>query len=206
MDDFFARVEGRWPAGRRDLHWHLLVDPAITERCLTRPYAELTRRQGSEPVAPRWLHTTVLHAGPVDQASEQELADITGRVRRACAELPPFDLTFDPPTVGVVAVECLARPAAPARRLWEITREATRAVVGDRWDLRPAVSFYPHASLAYATARVAAVERAQMKTWLSDHPGPQITLRMGALSLVAQWHDRRRIMWDHIATVPLAGE
>ncbi|MFF2941255.1 hypothetical protein ACFVSQ_15580 [Streptomyces niveus] len=40
MDDFFAKVMGRthaWPAGRRDLHWHLLPSKEEAE-ALTEPY------------------------------------------------------------------------------------------------------------------------------------------------------------------------
>ncbi|MBO8189241.1 2'-5' RNA ligase family protein [Streptomyces spirodelae] len=205
MEDFFAAVESRvhaWPAGRADLHWHALFDTEEVRRCLTESYEGLTHRPGLEPVEPEWVHMTVLHSGPHTEATAQELAGITERVRKAAADIEPFDVTFALPTIGSTAVECVGRPGPPARRLWEETWQATRAVVGDRWPLIPK-TYHPHVTLAYGTARAAAADRAQMKAWLSDHGRGEVVLRASALTLVAQSHDRRRITWEVLETVPL---
>lgn len=207
MEDFFAEVEQRkhaWPAYRRDLHWHGLFNVEDVRRELTDPYHDLTHRPGLEPVAPQWLHLTVLHSGPEQEATPDEVAQIVEGVRNRCAQVAPFDVTFDRPAVGRVAIECMARPGAAARELWKLTYEATTAVVGDRWPLIPD-GYYPHSSLAYAGATHSEADRRAMKIWLSDNgPGP-VTLRLEKLSLVAQWHDHRTITWEHIADVPLAG-
>jgi len=71
VEDFFAQVESRrhaWPAGRDDLHRHLLYDDVLVEEQLVAPYRELTHRPGLAPVPARWMHTTVMHGGPVDPA------------------------------------------------------------------------------------------------------------------------------------------
>lgn len=207
MQNFFRQVETRahaWPAGRRDLHWHVLFEPEDVQKKLTGPYRGLTHRPGIEPVAPEWLHMTVLHSGPAEESSDQELADITARVRQACGEIAPFDVTFSPPSVGNVAIECLGRPGPPARRLWQLTHQATVDVVGDRWPLIPA-SYYPHTSLGYGTQEAEQADRTEMKIWLSDHGHGEVTLRATQLSLVSQWHDRRRIMWDHLNDIPFGG-
>jgi len=82
VEDFFAQVESRrhaWPAGRDDLHRHLLYDDVLVEEQLVAPYRELTHRPGLAPVPARWVHTTVMHGGPVDQYTQAELT-----ARRGC--------------------------------------------------------------------------------------------------------------------------
>lgn len=208
MDDFFQRVEGRqhaWPAGRRDLHWHVLFPVDEVRRKLTKPYQGLSHRAGIEPVAPEWAHMTVLHSGPEDEATAAEISQITDRISKHARRIAPFDVTFAQPAVGNVAIECLGRPGTPARALWEATWSATHAVVGERWPRIPA-NYYPHISLGYATAAAEKADREAMKVWLSDHGQGEVTLRAQRLVFVAQWHDRRRILWDTLADLPLGGQ
>lgn len=76
----------------------------------TAPYRELTHRPGLVPVPVQWIHTTVMHGGPVDQYTDSEITTIVDRVGEACATIAPVDLIYDRPSVGTVAVECAARP------------------------------------------------------------------------------------------------
>jgi 2'-5' RNA ligase len=207
VDSFFERVEtgdNPWPAGRRDLHWHLLP-PDIEAACklLQDPYSELIHYPGLVLVPPQRLHVTVLHCGPQSEASDQEVADITARVREAVAGIGPLELTFARPTIGNVAVERTARPGAPARRLWEAVWNATTQVVSEeRWPLR-AETYYPHMSIAYAGPDARHVDRGGLKQLLSDIEGGEATLTFPSLTLVSQWHNDRHILWKRIATVPL---
>jgi hypothetical protein len=209
IDDFFAGVESRrpaWPAGREDLHWHLLFDEGLVQTQLVLPYRELTHRPGLEPVAAGWIHTTVMHGGPIDRYTDSEITTIVDQVGEACATIAPFDLVYDRPTVGTVAVECPARPGAPARRLWELTTRIDASVTGGRFARIPAGDYYPHASLAYGIDGPERADRHAMKAWLSDHPdhhGGPVVFRATHLSLVAQQHNRRHITWRPIAVVPL---
>ncbi|WP_329169394.1 2'-5' RNA ligase family protein (plasmid) [Streptomyces sp. NBC_01267] len=207
MEDFYAEVEARahaWPANRPDLHWHILFDPAVVEEKLVGPYRELTHRPGLAPVEARWVHTTVMHGGPVADYKDEELDTIVELVRQECATIAPFDLTFDRPAIGRVAVECAARPGAPARRLWQLTTQIDVDVTGGRNPVMPA-GYYPHQSLAYGMAGEVRADRRAMKVLMSDHPGEPVTLRADKLSLVAQAHDRQFITWEHIVDVPLLG-
>jgi 2'-5' RNA ligase len=206
LQDFFDRVENRthpWPAGRRDLHWHLLPHP-VAARQLVEPYRELAHRPGLEPVPAQWLHVTVLHSGPEQEASTQEVQEITARVRKAVAGTGAVELTFARPAIGNVAIERAARPGAAARRLWEATWAATREVVGERWPLLP-TTYYPHTSIAYAGRDAQLADRGELKQALSDIDGGEVTLTFPTLALVSQWHDGRQIIWEHLADVPLTG-
>lgn len=205
IGDFFHTVETRrhaWPAGRADLHWHLLFEEQVVRESLVEPYRAITHRPGLAPVPARWVHCTVLHGGPVDQYRDGEITEITERVAKECQTITSFDLTFDRPGIGTVAVECAARPGAPARRLWELTARADADVTGGRFPLIPAV-YAPHISLAYGTAGPIRADRRGLKAALSDQPGEPVVLRATRLCLVAQSHDRRHITWTPIAQVAL---
>ncbi|AXK36575.1 hypothetical protein DVA86_32370 [Streptomyces armeniacus] len=204
MENFFERVTTRrhpWPPGRRDLHWHLLPPPDARDQ-LGEPYQALTHQPGLEPVPPEWLHVTVLHAGPQRDASQQEITEMTARVREAVARTGPVTLTFARPAIGTVAIERAARPGTPARRLWDVTWTATTDVVGQRWPLQP-TTYYPHVSLAYAGERAQHADRGTLKQRLADIDGGEVTLTFDTLALVSQWHDGRHIVWEHLADVPL---
>ncbi|MGW1022080.1 2'-5' RNA ligase family protein [Streptomyces niveus] len=206
MQDFFEAVENRgnrWPAGRRDLHWHLLPPSTQdTVDALLGPYGDLIRTPGMEMVLPRWMHVTVLHAGPHASASDDEVAQMVGLVREAVAGTGPVTLTFSRPSIGTVAIERAARPGAAARALWDATWAATTAVVGERWELLPEI-YQPHLTIAYAGADAAHADRAEMKASLSDIDAGEVTMAFPELTLVSQWHDHRRITWEPLATVAL---
>ncbi|MFE7113198.1 2'-5' RNA ligase family protein [Streptomyces sp. NPDC057575] len=202
IEDFFATVEARWPAGRADLHWHLLFPPEQVEELLTAPYREITHRPGLAPVEARWVHTTVMHGGPTAEYLPGEIDAILDRVRQECREVGPIDFTFDRPSPGRVAVECAARPGEPGRRLWELTTRIDQEVTGSRFPVLPR-SWYPHSTLAYGVAGPDRAERQTMKVLLSDHPGEPVVLRADTLVLVSQSHDRKFITWERLAEVKL---
>ena len=197
------RAIAPWPAGRRDLHWHLLPKTVADREALAGPYRELARQPGLEPVDDEWLHVTVLHCGPHQDATAGEIQEIATRVREAVAGGGPVELTFARPQVGSVALERAARPGVATRRLWDVTRTATTEVVGERWPLQPAAAYYPHVSLAYAGSQASLADRGVLKQLLSDIDAGEVTLVFSSLSLVSQWHDGRRIVWDSLVTVPL---
>ncbi|MBW1597255.1 2'-5' RNA ligase family protein [Streptomyces sp. JJ38] len=205
MDDFFARVRTRnasWPAGRADLHWHILFPADVVEDRLVGPYRKLTSGPGLARVEARWLHTTLMHGGPITEYRPGEIDEITARVAKECVSITPFELTYGRPSVGNVAIELTAWPGERSRRLWELTTRIDAEVTGGRFPVIPA-AHYPHASLAYADAEAAKADRTALKVALSDLPGEPVTLPVTSISLVAQSHDNRHITWEHLATVPL---
>ncbi|ONK09247.1 2'-5' RNA ligase family protein [Streptomyces sp. MP131-18] len=207
MEDFFARVESRshaWPPLRKDLHWLVIPPRPLARERLYEPYRTLAEQPGLCPVKPEWMHITVLHAGPQDSASAAEVDQLAAEVARRAADLASFELTLSRPDIGTVAIESKGYPGRSHRQLWELTWQAQRAVVGDRWPLIPASS-YPHLSHAYAGVEGHLANRGALKMLLSDLPGEPVTVQVTTLSLVAEWHDRREIRWDVLAEVPLGG-
>ncbi|WP_331725484.1 hypothetical protein OG596_38090 (plasmid) [Streptomyces sp. NBC_01102] len=209
MEDFFARVENRahaWPPNRKDLHWLIIPGEDFARTHLYEPYRELAEKPGLYAVHPEWMHVTLLHLGPQDSASAEEIDQLVAEVAKRAAGTAPFELALSRPDVGTVAIESKGYPGAPHRALAEMTWQATHAVVGDRWPRIPsATASYPHLSHAYAGAEGHLADRGTLKVVLSDLPGEPVTLPVATLSLVAEWHDRREIKWDVLAEVSLGG-
>ncbi|MDH6138493.1 2'-5' RNA ligase [Kitasatospora sp. GP30] len=199
MDSFFDRVRHRWPAGREDLHLHILPPPEIST-ALVAHYRELTHREPLVPVKPEWFHVTLLHSGPMDQLRFGEVEAITDRLHQRFAQTDPFTLTLHWPNVGNVALECPGTPGEPSRRLWQACAEEVGAVTAGRFPLVPTVH-YPHATIAYSTGPVP--DRAELKAWLSDHGAEPVTFTAERIAVVAQSHDEREITWRPLAEVKL---
>ncbi|MFI8515938.1 2'-5' RNA ligase family protein [Streptomyces sp. NPDC085460] len=201
MESFFQRVSGFWPAGRRDLHWHIL--PTLQEAAaLAAPY-EGIYRPGLVRVPLQWQHCTLLHAvglAPEDVDTDALVADARGRL----AAVEPFTLTFDRPSVGTVAVEISGWPGRPAADLVDTLTQATLRT-GAACRIAPSAS--PHTSIAYTGAGAEALERAELAAALAGIDGPlSSTVHVDRVHLVAQWHDGAHIQWEQIATVPLGWE
>jgi|SRR5580658_3482465 hypothetical protein len=96
MEDFFAAVEGHWPQGREDYHWHVLPGTELLRDRLSGPYAQLISRPGLTPIRPPSLHVTIQHLAPASDITGSELDQIRTLVRDRCAGLTPFAVTAGP--------------------------------------------------------------------------------------------------------------
>lgn len=200
MEDFFAGVQARWPAGREHLHWHILPDPDMFA-WLARPYTDLTHSRGLAPVKPRWSHITIAHlVAPADKISGGQVTEMTRQVREHCARLPPFAVTVDRAQVWPAGIVCPVRPGKPLRRLHKITAGAATAAGGGVRVL-PEV-YAPHMSLAYSTGKA---PNGPARAWLADCNSSGACLPVTALSLVRQKHDGRQITWRLVEQITLGG-
>jgi 2'-5' RNA ligase len=202
MEDFFATVADRWPAGREDYHWHVLPGTELVRERLARPYRELTDRPGLVPVGAEYLHVTVQHLAPVTEIASGELAEITALVRDRCAGIAPFAVTAGRAEAWETSVVCALRPGYLLGTLWQVTTSAARDVTGSRFGVVPPV-YHPHMALAYAVAHV---DNEPMRAWISDCDAAEVALPVTRLVLVAQQHDRREITFRIIEEIPLAGD
>ncbi|NIY67995.1 2'-5' RNA ligase family protein [Streptomyces malaysiensis] len=200
MENFFARVGRFWPAGRRDLHWHILPTAAEAS-ALAAPYKGLAT-PGLHSVPAQGMHCTLLHAIGLSRNhvdTEALLKDVTSYAQTR----PPFTLTFDRPAVGTLAVEISGWPGRP---FTEIVETLTQTMVRTGAAFTAAPSRYPHMSLAYAADGAEEVDAVALKAALAAIEQPlSETVAVDRLHLVEQWHDGAHITWDPIAEVPLAG-
>ncbi|MEV6131918.1 2'-5' RNA ligase family protein [Streptomyces violaceusniger] len=200
MENFFERLARFWPAGRRDLHWHILPTAAEAS-LLAAPYQGLAP-PGLQSVPTRWMHCTLLHAiglGIADVDTDALLKEVTSYARTR----PPFTLTCDRPAVGTVAVEISGWPGRP---FTEIVETLTQATARNGAAFKAAPSRYPHISIAYTSDGAEDVDAVTLKAALADIEQPiSGTVVVDRLHLVEQWHDGAHITWRSIAEVPLAG-
>ena len=110
MDDFFAEVSERWPAGREDYCWHVLPGSAADRERLAYSFGELTERPGLIPVRPEWMHVAVQHLGPVSGITGTELARMTRLVQGRCGGIAPFTVTAGRAEAWEAGVVCPVRP------------------------------------------------------------------------------------------------
>lgn len=201
MEDFFASIAGRWPAGREDYHWYVLPGSELLRDRISRPYSEVIHQAGLAPVRPAYLHLTIQQLASVGEVTDGQLAEIVGLVRDRCAGFAAFAVTAGRAEAWENGLVCPIRPGYLLASLWQLATSASAEVTGRRFEVIPAV-FHPHLSLAYATAHVGqAVVRAQ----LADSDAPEIALRVTKLVLVAQRHDGREITFRVLDEIPLDG-
>ncbi|WP_413751727.1 2'-5' RNA ligase family protein (plasmid) [Streptomyces sp. R-74717] len=198
MENFFERVGRFWPAGRRDLHWHILPTPREAS-ALVAPYQGLAR-PGLQSVPVQGMHCTLLHTvglSSTDIDTEALLKD----VRTYARTVRPFTLTFDRPSVGNVGVEISGWPGPLFAKIVDtLTQTMTRTGAA----FRAAPSRYPHMSLAYASEGADDVDAVALRAALAAIAHPLSgTVLVDRIHLVEQWHDGAHITWHPIAEVPL---
>jgi 2'-5' RNA ligase len=201
MEDFFASVTGRWPAGREDYCWHVLPGPGELPGRLAAQYRELMRWPGLAAVEGEWMHVTVQHLAPAAQVRGADLGKMIRLVRGRCGGIAPFPVTVGRPEVWETSVVCPVRPAYLLRFLRQIITDVGREVTVGRMGFHEP-SYCPHLTLAYAVTHV---EQEPVRAWIADCEAAEDTLPVTRLVLVAQRHDGHEITWRVIDEVALTG-
>lgn len=201
MEHFFERVGRVWPAGRRDLHWHVLPTPAEAAALIAPYEAFAAPAPGLRSVPLEGLHCTLLHTVGLHRA-DVDLDALLEDVGARAQSLDPFILTFDRPAIGAVAVEISGWPGSPFTAVVEMLIQAmTRTGAA----FAPAPSRYPHLSLAYTSDGAQDVDAVALRAALASIEEPlSATVIVDRLHLVEQWHDGAYIRFEPIAEVPLA--
>lgn len=167
---------------------------------------EVLTQPGLAVVEPEWLHTTLLHGGPLREYRDGEIEEIARRTREACERVSPFWMAYDRPAVGNVAVERGGWPGRPGQALHDLVALIHDEVTEGRFPRIPA-DWYPHTSLAYAAGEDAAtVNRQRLKLALSDVEAETVAVRVDRITLVAQTHDSwYQLTWRQLDYVRLTG-
>jgi 2'-5' RNA ligase len=201
MEDFFATLTGRWPAGREDYCWHVLPGSGALPARLAGQYQELTHQTWLAPVSAQRMHVTVQHLAPAAEVGGAELGRMIRLVRGRCSRIAPFPVTAGRAEAWDTSIVCPVRPAYLLRFLRQVITEISREVTIGRFGASEA-SYCPHLTLAYALAHV---DNGQVREWIADCETTEETLHVTRLVLVAQRHDRHAITWRVIDEVALTG-
>jgi 2'-5' RNA ligase len=195
-------MRNRWESrpepgpGQAQLYWHVLMrdQPQV---CALAAVARqrLAGFAGLHPVPERWLHLTVLRAGPAGDIPQASLEAMAGHARAGLERQGPVTATLGP---VLYRPEAIALEVGPAGVLDPVRAAilAAAAAAG----LGPAPGpWLPHVTVAYSTADqpdepvIAALGR--------ELPAGQITV--DSVSLVAQHGPEREWAWQPLATIGL---
>jgi 2'-5' RNA ligase len=201
MENFFAQIQDRWPAGREDYCWHVLPGPGGLPSQLAAQYQQVLNWPGLAPVRAEWMHVTLQHLAPAAQVSGAKLATMIRHVRGRCTGIAPFTVTIGHAEAWEAGVVCPVRPACLLRFLHQVITDVSREVAIGRF-VAQEVAYCPHLTLAYAVAHI---DSEPLREWIADCEATEETLQVTRLVLVAQRHDGQQITWRVIDEVALTG-
>lgn len=198
------QLHNHWsrPIGQQAYYWYLTFESypelhSVARECqeaISFPYYDLT--------TPRELHLTLDRVAFADQITPDRLGAIEAAAMRACAEIPPFDITIGCLGGTAGAIGFTAYPTRPIRELRDALRAATLSVCPSAPVRRP--DFHPHVAIAYANSdnvpaaeAVAAVEKL--------HAGAHASVTVADGTLVLLERRPRSYAWRAVSRIPLAG-
>lgn len=190
------------PIGPRAYYWYLTFENYTELHSLARecqqeisfPYYDLT--------PPHDLHLTLDRIALEGEIEPDLLAELKDAAARACAEIPPFEITIGSLGGTRGAVGFSAYPVQPIREL----RDTLRAVTLSFYPNAPVRNseFHPHVAIAYANSDnipaaevIAAVER------LNATASVTVTVTHGTLVLLER--RSRSYAWKAFSRISLSG-
>jgi 2'-5' RNA ligase len=194
-----------WRQGRRAYTFHVVfdggtIDGADQVQRLVREYqAAVSDLGGLDSIPVKWIHLTVQGVGFVDEVDERDVEAVLAAARQRCAELAPFELTFERAIVSDEGIMLPGAPITPAAAL----RRALRAGIGDVWGeagVPEGEAFIPHVSVAYSSASGSAARFVQAVEASTPQPA---TVAVRAASLIVLDRDARMYRWRPYASVVL---
>jgi 2'-5' RNA ligase len=184
-----------WRPGRRMYAWHVtFLDQPAVQDLAARARAVLRDVPRLELVPGPWLHLTVQDVGFSDEVSGDDLAAITAGARSRLAAVPAAAVTIGPARALDEGIGGDAHPAAALSP----ARDAVRAAIGDVWGpwrVPGQADWWPHVSLAYASAG------GQLALAADEYEAAAITVTEIQLILLSR--DGYRYEWETLATVKL---
>jgi len=183
--------------------WHLLLGGSAEVQALaTEAQQRLGRFSGLHMTPQRWLHMTVLRAGPAASISHEAMEAMLARARKILAGIPPVTVTlgrilYHPEAIslGVSSADALAPVLKAAQAAtYEVTGTSRSTEnSGEEWT--------PHLTLCYSTGEqpaapvIAALGKAL----------PPCAVTIDQLSLVVQNGPEQLWDWRVVGTARLLG-
>jgi 2'-5' RNA ligase len=196
-----------WRLGRRAYTFHITFEDATVDGSeeLRRLVATYQRRLegigGLDMVPLPWLHLTMQNVGFTDEVSDSDCRAIAVAARDGCAQLAPFQLTFDQVEVRAEAIAFRPSPPAPVAMLRDTVRSAIAAVLGTIPEApEHAHGFQPHVSLAYVNAPGPAAPLVEAVDGVREAP---VSVLVRAASLIVLDRDERVYRWRTHETIAL---
>jgi 2'-5' RNA ligase len=168
--------------------WHLLLgDNAGARGIAAQARQRLARFSGLQMTPERWLHVTVLLAGPVTAISRGDMGAMLGRAQAALSRTAPVTVTLGRVFFHPEAIALGISPADALMPVLEAAQAATREVTGTSGSTE---AWAPHLTLCYSTSeQPAAPVIAELGKAL-----PECEVTVDRLSLVVQHGPEQ--LWD----------
>jgi 2'-5' RNA ligase len=150
----------------------------------------------------RWLHLTVLIAGPAEQISEHARNEMLAIARSSLAGTGPITIELGRIFYHPEAIVLTAHPADALSPIRDAAQRATREVTGHSGsDDRSSPQWTPHVTLCYSTS----VQPAQPIIAALGKELPTCQASIDNLSLVAQQGTEWLWNWSPVGAVSLPG-
>jgi len=198
------RLHNHWarPRGPRSYYWYLTFEEYPELHSLARECQEEISFPYYDQTPPHELHLTLDRIAFEGKITPAQLADIEASAVKACAAVPPIEVTIGSLGGTQGAVGFSVYPPRPIREL----RDTLRAATISRYPAAPVrgSEFHAHVAIAYANAddipaadAIAAVEKLNATTSVN------LTVTHGTLVLLER--RARSYHWQAISRIPLSG-
>jgi 2'-5' RNA ligase len=198
MSPLPAQFTDRWGEHRAGLSyedcvcWHLLLGANAGVRAVAADVQQRLARFGGMHMTPaRWLHVTVLLAGPTATITRGDMERMLARARAALAGTSPVTVTLGRVLYHPEGIALGLSPADALGPVFAAAQAATREVTGTGGSTKDlGAAWIPHLSISYSTCeQSAAPVIAELGKAV---PGCEVTIDQ--LSLVVQNGPEQ--LWD----------
>ena len=209
MSPLPAQFTDRWGSNRGDLSyedsvcWHLLLGSNARVRAVVADaQRRLTPFGGMHMTPVRWLHVTVLLAGPASAITRDDIGEMLARARAHLAGAPPVILKLGRFLYSPEGIALAVSPASALSPVLGAAQAATREVTGTSGSPEDVASALPpHLTVCYSTGEQAA---APIIAELGKAP-PSCEVTIDRLSLVVQNGPEQLWDWRVAGTARLGG-
>jgi 2'-5' RNA ligase len=201
---------GRWGDGHGSadpecglLWWLVLLGSDAQLRSAARAaQSRISHFPGLHMTPLRWLHLTVMIAGPADQISEHARNEMLAIARSCLSGTGPITIELSRIFYHPEAIVLTAHPAEALSPLREAAQRATQAVTGHSGtDDRSSPHWTPHVTLSYSTSD----QPAQPIIAALGKELPKCQVSIDNLSLVVQQEAEWLWNWSPVGAVSLPG-
>jgi 2'-5' RNA ligase len=209
MSPLPVQFTDRWGGRRGGLSyedgvcWHLLLGSHPGVRAVVAGAQQRLARFGGMHMTPaRWLHVTVLLAGPAAAITRDDMDEMLARARAALAGTPPVTVTLGRVLYYPEGIALGISPASALSPVLAAAQAATRVVTGTSGSTEDLASAWiPHLTVCYSTGeQPAAPVIAELGKAI---PGCEVTIDQ--LSLVVQNGPEQLWDWRVAGTARLGG-
>lgn len=210
MSPLPERLTSRWTDGHDSagpdyglLWWLVLLGSHPQLRSAARAaQTRISNFPGLHMTPLRWLHLTVLIAGPADQISEQARNEMLAIARSSLSGTGPITIELSRIFYHPEAIVLTAHPAEALSPLREAAQRATQAVTGHSGtDDRSSPQWTPHVTLCYSTSD----QPAQPIIEALGKELPKCQVPVDNLTLVLQQEAESLWNWSPAGAVSLPG-